>query len=93
MWNIMKPLWLSVTLNQASATMIEFRVHRVRTNSGTVRYRHWGPKPHTRMRKPNQIGLVWIENKIMNYIWRHKWGGENIHVFHPLIIPQLTLVN
>ncbi len=36
----------------------ELRVYRVRTNSGTVRYHHWGPKPHTRMKKLNPIDLV-----------------------------------
>ena len=34
------------------------RVYRVRTNSGTVRYNHWGPRPHTRMKKLNPIDLV-----------------------------------
>ena len=97
MWYILKPPWLSVTFNQASATMIEFRVHRVRTNNGTVRYHHWGPKPHTRMKKLNPIDLVWIENKIMNYIWQHKWGGKTQHDFHPFnhsstLIGQLIIL-
>ncbi len=71
--------------------MTECRVYRIRTNSGTVRYNHWGPRPHTRMKKFNPIDLVWIENKIMNYIWQRKWGGETCHDFHPFNYPSTRI--
>ena len=48
-WLSFQPPQLSVTISQASATMIFYRMHRVRTITKTVRYRRWGPKPRTRI--------------------------------------------
>ncbi len=67
------------------------RVYRVRTKGYTVRYNHWGPRPHTRGLIPYSIDLSQIENIIIIiYLHRCVEGGN---VYHILSIHSFLLIH
>ena len=55
------------------------RVYRVRTNGYTVRYNHWGPRPHTQGLIPYPIDLCQIGNTIIIIFVNICGRGENIY--------------
>jgi hypothetical protein len=74
--------------------MIEFRVHRVRTNSGTVRYhplRAEAPHPDEETQS-NRFGLN-IKQDYELYMTTQVRGGKHVMTFIHPFIPQHSLVN
>ena len=71
------------------------RVYRVRTIGYTVRYNHWGPKPHTRWLIPYPIDLCQIGNTIMIiFVNTYVEGGKGLSiVIHSSIAPHLLVYN
>ena len=55
------------------------RVYRVRTIGYTVRYNHWGPKPHTRWLTPYPIDLCQIGNTIIIIFVNTYVEGGNVY--------------
>ena len=71
------------------------RVYRVRTNGYTVRYNHWGPRPHTQGFIPYPIDLCQIGNTIIiifvNICGR---GGKHLSiVIHSFLVPHSLVYN
>jgi hypothetical protein len=70
------------------------RVYHVRTNGYTVRYNHWGPRPHTRGLIPFSIDISQIENTIINYICKRMCGGKLLsRIIHSFIAPHPLVYN
>ena len=75
--------------------MKQCRVYRVRTIGYTVRYNHWGPKPHTRRLIPYPIDLCQIGNTIMIiFVNTYVEGGKRLSiVIHSFIAPHSLVYN
>ena len=82
----LKPPRLSVTIYQASATMIFYRMHRVRTTTGPYGIGDEGRSPAPGS-ETNTTDWFQIRNTIMNYSIPIQTGGERclIHIIHQFL--------